>query len=77
MRFEEKLALTPALSPQERVKHAQCLGISCSVALNCLMGTHVGGELCIAKPLNVKGVIGVIERTLANSAGSGPVPMTT
>jgi len=43
MRFEEKLALTPALSPQERVKHAQCLGISCSVALNCLMGTHVGG----------------------------------
>jgi len=29
------------------------------------MGTHVGGELCIAKPLNVKGVIGVIERTQA------------
>jgi len=27
---------------------------------------RIGGELYIAKPLNVKGVIGVIKRTLAN-----------
>ena len=27
---------------------------------------RIGGELYVAKPLNVKGVIGVIERSLAN-----------
>jgi len=32
----------------------------------------IGGRTYIAKPLNVKGVIGVIEKTLAKSGGTAP-----
>src|SRR5438093_10262575 len=32
----------------------------------------IGGRIYIAKPLNVKGVIGVIERTLAKSGSASP-----
>ena len=37
----------------------------------------IGGELYIAKPLNVKGVIGVIERTQASKQVPAGGPMTT
>ena len=33
---------------------------------------RIGGRAYIAKPLNVKGVIGVIERTLAKSGSASP-----